>query len=96
MLEIMPFRVWQNWQRYYAAEPFGEERADYRAAIIAWTFASVMTDKKSRNKIKLDMFMPKFGRQKKRPQTPEDMLEKVKLLNALLGGTIVEKKADGP
>ncbi len=50
----------QSWLAYYSLEPFGEERADYRSAIIACTFANVMRTKTSHSS-KVEDFMPKFG-----------------------------------
>lgn len=46
------------WRTYDSLEPFGEERADYRAALIASTIVSASPAIKRR--YKLSDFMPKF------------------------------------
>lgn len=40
MLATMPYRIFTEWMRYAQVEPFGEERADMRAGIIASTTAN--------------------------------------------------------
>ena len=64
-----------------------EERLDYRAALICSVIANVNRDSKKKSKpFQPQDFMPKKQVVKKR-QTPEDMLEVVKALNAAFGGT---------
>ena len=48
---------YMGWIEYSALEPFGEVRADTRAAVVASTFVRVMAGKKSQN-IRLIDFMP--------------------------------------
>lgn len=48
-----------EWMAYYQLEPFGEERADLRAAIIASTIANAFSKKRS----KPQDFMPQFERE---------------------------------
>jgi hypothetical protein len=68
-------------------EPFGEERADLRAAIIAATVANTARDpKKHKKPFKPVDFMPDFGREKKK-QSWQQQLQIVKMLNAAFGGT---------
>ncbi len=61
----------QEWMAFYRLEPFGEERADLRAGIVASTVANVNRGKKGRA-LKPTDFMPflKTGdqRQKMRPR----------------------------
>lgn len=100
MLEEMPWRVFVRWQQYNEVEPFGEDRADLRAAIIAWTMATVMTDKKHRRKLTLESFMPTFKQPRRTPQQAaeqeaEKLLAKVKAINAMLGGSVVKAGDDG-
>lgn len=45
MLASITLEQATNWLRYYNQEPFGELRADYRAAIIAHTQAATATKK---------------------------------------------------
>ena len=71
---------------YYELEPFGEDRADLRMAILATLIANANTPRGKR-RAKVDDFMPKFGRQSGRePQSWEDQLAKVEALNAMFGG----------
>lgn len=64
-----------EWIAYHNIEPFGEERADIRSAIIALTIANV--NRTSRQPpLKIKDFMPKFGRPK--PQTWQEMKARFK------------------
>lgn len=49
-----------EWEALYRIDPWGEERADLRSAIIAWTFA--MAHSKRGKKPKLSQFMPDYSR----------------------------------
>ena len=57
----------QMWKAYAQIEPFGEERADLRAAIVAHTVASCMSGSRS----KIADFMPDFDRKDKRQSVQE-------------------------
>lgn len=73
-----------EWIAYYSLEPFGEERADLRAAIVACVIANANRDpKKRRRAFKLADFMPQFDQPKPDSQT---LLQKVEMLNEMLGG----------
>ena len=48
-----------EWMAFYKLEPFGEERADIRAAIVACTMANLWRGK-SQPAHRLEDFMPKF------------------------------------
>lgn len=48
-----------EWMAYYRIEPWGEERADYRAGTVAATVVNVNRTKGK--PAKPDDFMPKFG-----------------------------------
>ena len=64
-------RQFAEWQAEYELSPWGEERADLRAGIIASTIANV-----NRGKGKAFSpgdFMPEFDKQPKQRQTPEEM-----------------------
>ena len=57
---------------YYAMEPWGEQRADLRAGIVASTMANLWRSKGEPSKP--SDFMPEFGDVKPKPrQTPEEM-----------------------
>jgi len=48
MLADMPRHVWLEWQAYFRCEPWGEERADLRAAIVAHTVHGHLRSRGSR------------------------------------------------
>lgn len=48
MLNSMTWRQYQGWMLYAAEEPFGEERADLRSAIVASVVANANRDPKRR------------------------------------------------
>jgi len=51
-----------EWMAYYALDPFGEERADLRAAMIMSLIANVNRDaEKKREPYTAEDFMPRFG-----------------------------------
>lgn len=90
----MPYRILREWQEYAILEPFGEERADLRAAIVATVIANVFRGKKQRP-FKLSDFMPKFGgaaAAERRQPTPQQLTAKVFWINRILGGTFVDKR----
>ena len=68
MLDAMPAPVLFRWMAYAQIEPFGEERSDLRAGIIASTVANV--NRGRRAPYKVSDFMPKFS---SRQQTPAEM-----------------------
>jgi hypothetical protein len=65
-----------EWQLYSAVHPFGEERADLRAGIIASVIANANRGKRTQAYKPAD-FMPKFGRTP-RKQTGEDIVALMK------------------
>ena len=92
MLSMMPYRVYQDWVTYSELEPFGQERADLRAGIIAATIANCLARRKGKPAFRIRDFMPKFDRPPRRKRTPDDMLKQVKVLNVLYGGKFVDKR----
>lgn len=90
----MPFRVLLEWQEYAEAEPFGEWRADLRAAMIAATIANSMGRAKGKRAFKLEDFMLRFGTEeaRKREPTPRELSAKVWTMNLMMGGTFVDKR----
>lgn len=75
---------------YESLEPFGEERADVRSAIIAKTIADVNTPK-GKKRIPLEAFMPRFERQ---TQTVEQQLSLVEMFNTAFGGKDLRGNTD--
>ena len=78
---------WLAWQHYYSLEPWGEERADLRAGMIAAVIAETNRDKKKRHKPYTPAdFMPDFDKPPPQPQTPEDQAAILKMWVKALGG----------
>lgn len=74
----------QEWMEYFSIEPFGEERADYRAGIISSTIYNV---NRGKNRVlKPEDFMPKFINEKSKKQSIKQMIRTVELLNTMFGG----------
>lgn len=70
-----------RWIAYSRVEPWGEERADYRAALICKTMADINTPK-GKQPMKLEDFLLKFDRE--RPtQTTEEMIGTVAQITAI-------------
>lgn len=77
-----------EWMAFYQLEPFGEERADLRSAIVATTVANAHRGKHQRP-YRVEEFMPRFERY---PKSPEEMLAYVEMLNAAFGGKDLRKR----
>lgn len=74
-----------EWQAFYTLEPFGDERADLRAGVIAATMANAWRGKGQKAASPQD-FVMKFGR---REDVSPDMLRLAAMkANAALGGRI--------
>ncbi len=56
---------------YASLEPFGEERADLRSAIVASVIANANRDPDKHEPFTFDDFMPKFDQPPVQPQTWE-------------------------
>lgn len=78
----MSAREFAEWMAYCRLEPFGEERADLRSAIVAKTVADVNTPKGKR-RAKLTEFMPRF---EKEEQTVDQQIGIAAMLTAAFGG----------
>ena len=78
-----------EWLAFYQLEPFGPERGDLRAGIVAATVANVNRDaKKQKKPYSAQDFMPKFkgGAGEKGPKTPEQLRRKWEMVVAAFGG----------
>lgn len=62
-----------EWEAYERLEPFGERRADKRAALVAWMM-SVMWRGKSSEKFQIGDFMLENELDIEEPMTPEEMM----------------------
>ena len=72
-----------EWFAYYQVEPWGEERADWRSAMIARTMAEIHRDDKSRARpFQIDEFMPKFD-----GEAEDKSSQSVDLMNAFMHAT---------
>ena len=92
MRELSSWQI-SEWIAYYGLEPFGEERSDLRAGIVAATVANVNRDaKRRRDAFRPEEFMPKFGEGDGRDMDGVDgsdwrrMLAVVEQWNAAFGG----------
>jgi hypothetical protein len=100
MIEAMPGNLLLEWLAYCEIDPFGNERQDIQAAMIVSAIANVNRDpKKQKRPYSPNDFMPKFDQnphpaspaaQGRGRQTPGQMLEIVKMLNAAFGGSEVK------
>ena len=62
----------REWMAYYSLEPWGQERGDLRAGIIAATMANLKRGKSSKAFTPKD-FMPKYDLPPRRKQTVDDV-----------------------
>ena len=73
-----------EWMAYYNIEPFGDERADLRAGIIASTIVNVHSEKGKRATVPADFMAFKEQRTKDTSaKSPDDLRAK---FDALTGG----------
>ena len=91
MMALMPQRVFREWIAYTELEPWDEQRADWRAAMIAHTVYSMQRGKGPRRK--LADFMPKLRTQRKL-RTPKDALRAMARITTLFGGRIEDNRPD--
>lgn len=63
LLARLSSRQISEWMAYYTLDPFGEERADLRAAMICALLANINRDpEKKREPYTAEEFMPRFER----------------------------------
>lgn len=74
-----------EWAAYYNVSPFGPDRSDLRAGVIAATVANCHSVK---GKFKPSDFVPKVRRPAVE-QTPQDLKAVAVRITAMLGGTFV-------
>jgi hypothetical protein len=78
-----------EWQAEFRLDPFGEERDDYRMAIMTCTFANIHGRKKGKRAFTPQDFMPKFGN-----DTLADRRQSAAEIEAtLLGFTVAHNRA---
>lgn len=91
LLARISSRELTEWQAFYRLEPFGEERADLRAGIIASTMANTARDPKQRRKpFEPREFMPEFDGEDAPDEEDEQaaLWAKVNAVMFALGGTV--------
>lgn len=76
LLRMLTARQFEEWVSYYESNPFGEERADWRAGMIA----SVLASCHSKTRYKPADFMPTF--KQKTPQTEAQMKHALRMFTA--------------
>lgn len=94
MLARLPHRIWREWQEFAILEPFGEERADLRAGIIASTVANCMARDKGQPAFKPRDFMPQFEKQEQAKSKTPEHYQQALMVTRLFGGKIVRKQAE--
>lgn len=80
----MSSREFTEWAAYYSLSPFGDERGDLQAGIVASTIANALRTEKSKH-FRPGDFMPVFE-QDGQERSPEDLLAIVEQINAAFGG----------
>ena len=72
MMRAMPSRLLSEWMAYWAIEPFGEEREDYRAAMIVAATYNVW---RKRGQAAIDPMdvMPRFDAETDKPEHVVDL-----------------------
>lgn len=76
MLRRIPSRTLTEWMAYYSLEPFGQERENMHAGLVASAVYNVNRDpKKQRRPFGLDEFMLKFDSEGavKKEKTPQEI-----------------------
>ena len=89
LLARISSRELSEWAAFAQLEPFGEEREDLRAAIVAATVANTARDPKKQRAFVPSDFMPDFERE---PQSWEQQLQIVEMLNVAFGGRDLRDK----
>lgn len=78
-----------EWRAYYELEPWGQERADLRAGIVASVIANTAPGRHGKAFMPVD-FMPRYGeRRRKIPMTQSQLHAVFRLNTQLAGGTLI-------
>jgi hypothetical protein len=85
LLERISSRELSEWAVFYQQEPFGQEADWLGSAIVASTVANANRGKGQKAFEAYD-FMPKPGAQKKKAQSPEEMLQFAAMFTLAAGG----------
>ena len=91
LLASISSRELTEWQAFYQLEPFGEERDDLRAGIVASTVANTARDPKQHREPFLPRdFMPRFGDEVEEEEEvdQEALWAKVNAVMFAIGGSV--------
>ena len=92
LLHRMSARELTEWMAYYSLEPFGEERGDMRAGIVASTLFNINRGKKAKPTTPYD-FMPKYGEPEAEDDEDEDNEERAAVVSQKLRAFFAAKNA---
>lgn len=95
MMDEMSASLFLDWAEFDRVCPFGEDRADLRSGIVAWTVATVASGlggKKGGRTPKLQDFIPKFGTEAKRVQSVDEMKARLNAFAMAHNAFIAQKK----
>jgi hypothetical protein len=88
----MPSAEFTQWVAYYGLDPFGREREDMQAAIVAKTVADCATGKNN----ELDAFLIEYGKDKEKktskPQSVISMQQNLMCAFKAAGCEIIDKR----
>ena len=79
--ERMSSSEFTAWMCYYKMTPFGDDREDLRAALVAYTVAATTPRKRGAKPIKMQDFVLEFGERKQ--QSIEEMQQRVMMAAAI-------------
>ena len=94
MLVQLPWRIWREWQVFAALEPFGEERADLRAGIVASVIANCLARGRGKPAFKPRDFMPRFKEPTQRETKTSIHYQQALMITRLFGGKVVRMQAE--
>ena len=83
-----------GWMAFYQIHPFGFERDDIRSAIIAFTVANSVPRKRGVKGPKFSDYLPRF-REKKKPQTPQEMQAAIMKVAKASGHQVIRERPEG-
>lgn len=81
----MPLEDFLEGMAYEQIEPFGDRRGDIQAALICQILANIHRSEK-RQPYKLSTFLPDWEPQEVKPQSPDDILNLMLMLQAAQNG----------
>ena len=94
VIKAQPWSVLQGWFDFYAVEPYGDERADYRVGIAAAGLANIWGKPKGKKGFSASDFMPDFsdGARTSRVVSPTDQFKKLLAAYTVAGFKVEDKR----